>query len=225
MPASIVQGVECKLVYDGGLLLLPCAAPIGFYALPVGTQLLISFVPDTCISFCQQGFGADIQCAQVVGGTNITLCAGQSVNIGTSTEPNRHYQWEPVDYLSCDTCAIATVNPPGNAIYSRTETIPPCLSCQPVTTYYNIAVSPCTGTGEAPLASVVLSPVPTSGVLQVTGLIFERFRVFDTQGQLRMERRGSEDQTIDLSALPAAMYYLQMTSKDGQVLRKVTKVL
>ena len=223
MEASIIHGAECNLVYVGGLVLLPCSAPIGFYALPVGTPLLLSYTPNPCISFCLQGMGADIQCAQVVGGTNVALCAGQSINIGAPAEPNRHYQWSPVYQLNCDTCALASINPPENAIYSRTETIPACLSCQPVITYYNVAVSPCSGVSESAEQSVTLSPVPTDGLLRVQGFDFDQFRIFDPLGKLVLAGPANHDQIIDLSPLSTGMYYLQLHSKEAQILRKVWK--
>ncbi|MEO6039400.1 MAG: T9SS type A sorting domain-containing protein [Saprospiraceae bacterium] len=67
--------------------------------------------------------------------------------------------------------------------------------------------------------TVTLSP---NGLVQVQGLAFDRYSVFDELGEMWVAGPGTSTQ-IDLGHLPAGVYYLHLSSKAGEVVSKMLK--
>lgn len=218
-PALIVPGVECNLVSTGAGLLLPCSSPIGFYNLPVGTMLLIDYIPSSCVSFCQQGMESDIFCAQVEGGQYAELCAGESLAIGDPGNPGVIYAWEPSLYISCTDCPTAVVSPPSDAIYQRTET----SAAGSTTIFYNIEVVTCTGVGALAPSAVSVYPVPALEEIQVQGFDFERFVIVNTAGRVVLDGSAGAAKTIRVGALPPGLYYLHLWDEGRTAVCKFVK--
>ena len=70
-----------------------------------------------------------------------------------------------------------------------------------------------------------LHPNPTSGQVTITGKDLKTAEVFNTLGQRVATAKGEgERMTMDISALPAGVYFVNVTDKDGRkCVRKVVK--
>jgi len=66
-------------------------------------------------------------------------------------------------------------------------------------------------------------PIPTNGLVKVADMNYDRYSVTDTQGEMWVAGPGTSDRTIDLGHLPSGIYYLHLTSKDGEVVREMLK--
>ncbi len=224
IPATIIAGAGCNLVYANNTQLLPCSAPTGLQLLPVGTPLHISYFPMPCVSICLQGMEVKIECAQVDGGALVELCEGQSAMIGDPPLAGEAYQWAPLFYLECDTCAVATVEPPSDAIYWRTTTFPDCPACPQEVIYYNVQVSPCSDVEAAETIEIKCWPVPASEFLYIEGFAFEKFTMYDVYGQMRLSGiTNSATAPIDVRALEHGIYLLHLHSKSGDRVVKIVK--
>ncbi len=96
-----------------------------------------------------------------------------------------------------------------------------CPSCPPAQPFYNATVSNSAKASSA--QPIILSPIQTTGLIQLKGIAFERYRVFDSQGELWIGGPSPADQTIDLAYLPAGVYYLHLSTKDGELVHKILK--
>ena len=67
------------------------------------------------------------------------------------------------------------------------------------------------------------TPIPSNGLVKVSDLNYDRYSVTDTQGEMWVAGPGTSDRTIDLGHLPSGVYYLHLTSKDGEVVREMLK--
>ena len=82
------------------------------------------------------------------------------------------------------------------------------------------------GIGESELTGfVTLHPNPTNGQVTITGKDLKTAEVFNTLGQRVAIAQGEgERMTMDISALPAGVYFVNVTDKDGRkCVRKVVK--
>ena len=70
--------------------------------------------------------------------------------------------------------------------------------------------------------AIVLFPNPTSGRLQWRNVNAERVEVFTAQGS-RVAQYQNPTQEVDLSVLPAGVYYLQLLAADGTYVARVVK--
>ena len=70
-----------------------------------------------------------------------------------------------------------------------------------------------------------LHPNPTNGQVTITGKDLKTAEVFNTLGQRIATAQGEGEQmTVDISALPAGVYFVNVTDKDGRkCVRKVVK--
>ena len=70
-----------------------------------------------------------------------------------------------------------------------------------------------------------LHPNPTTGKVTITGKDLKQAEVFNTLGQHVATTKGEgERMTVDISALPAGVYFVNVTDKDGRkCVRKVVK--
>ena len=70
-----------------------------------------------------------------------------------------------------------------------------------------------------------LHPNPTTGKVTITGKDLKQAEVFNTLGQHVATAKGQGEQmTVDISALPAGVYFVNVTDKDGRkCVRKVVK--
>lgn len=216
-PATVVPGVECNLLSTATGLLMPCSAPIGVYNLPVGTNLLIDDSLASCASFCQQGIYSDIYCASVVGGIDVQMCAGSTQFIGFPGDPGATYDWQPGFYISCNDCPFASINPPSDAIYMQTTTQP---GGAVTVTFYNIDVVTCTTADEITTPGPVLFPVPARDEIEVRGLAFDRFEVYDQSGRLLRQGASEGETKIRLGEIPPGIYYLRLWSGEAVVMKK-----
>ena len=65
--------------------------------------------------------------------------------------------------------------------------------------------------------SVTLHPNPTNGQVTITGKDLKQAEVFNTLGQCVATGKGEGEQmTVDISALPAGIYFVNVTDKDGR---------
>ncbi len=88
---------------------------------------------------------------------------------------------------------------------------------------YTLPDSPSSSVKATSLQTVALVPMQTDGLVKLEGTAFERFRVFNAQGELWIGGPAAPGQTIDLGHLPAGVYYLHLSSGNGEVVRKVLK--
>ena len=74
-------------------------------------------------------------------------------------------------------------------------------------------------------ASATLHPNPTTGLVTITGENLKAAEVFNTLGQNVATATGEgETMQVDLSGLPAGVYFVNVTDKDGRkCVRKVVK--
>ncbi len=217
-PATVAPGVECNLLSTAAGLLMPCSAPIGLYNLPIGTNLLIDDSLASCVSFCQQGIYSDIYCATVVGGVDVQMCAGSTQFIGQPGDPGATYDWQPGFYINCNNCPFAGINPPSDAIYMQTTTQP---GGAVTVTFYNIDVITCTAADETAAPAPQLFPVPARDEIEVRGLAFDRFEIYDQAG--RVLRRGVSrgEAKIRFGVIPGGVYYLRLWSGELAVMKKL----
>ena len=97
-----------------------------------------------------------------------------------------------------------------------------CATCTPAQNFSNATTS--NTTAKSVSAQTINSvPLPTSGLIQLKGIAFDRYSVYDGKGELWIGGPKPADQTIDLHHLPAGVYYLHLSSKDGEIVRKVLK--
>ena len=68
-------------------------------------------------------------------------------------------------------------------------------------------------------------PNPTTGLVTITGQDLKQAEVFNTLGQRVATAKGEgERMTVDISALPAGVYMVNITDKDGRkCVKKVVK--
>lgn len=66
-------------------------------------------------------------------------------------------------------------------------------------------------------------PIPGNGLVKVTDMNYERYSVTDSQGEMWIAGPGTSDHTIDLGHLPSGVYYLHLSSKDGESVRTMVK--
>ena len=67
-------------------------------------------------------------------------------------------------------------------------------------------------------------PNPTTGLVTITGQDLKQAEVFNTLGQCVATAKGEGEQmTMDISALPASIYFVNVTDKDGR--KSVKKVV
>ena len=78
---------------------------------------------------------------------------------------------------------------------------------------------------NATTAFATLHPNPTTGQVTITGKDLKRAEVFNTLGQHVATTQGEGEQmTVDISVLPAGVYFVNVTDKDGRkCVRKVVK--
>ena len=82
------------------------------------------------------------------------------------------------------------------------------------------------GIGETETTTfATLHPNPTNGQVTITGKDLKTAEVFNTLGQRVATGKGEGEQmTVDISALPAGVYFVNVTDKDGRkCVRKVVK--
>ena len=74
-------------------------------------------------------------------------------------------------------------------------------------------------------AFATLHPNPTNGQVTITGKDLKQAEVFNTLGQHVATTQGEGEQmTVDISVLPAGVYFVNVTDKDGRkCVRKVVK--
>ena len=74
-------------------------------------------------------------------------------------------------------------------------------------------------------AFATLYPNPTNGLVTITGQELKSAEVFNAYGQRVATVQGDDEQmTIDLNGLPAGVYFVNVTDKDGRkCMRKVVK--
>ena len=70
-----------------------------------------------------------------------------------------------------------------------------------------------------------LYPNPTNAQVTITGKDIKQAEVFNTFGQRVATAQGGDERiTVDISALPAGVYFVNVTDKDGRkCVRKVVK--
>ena len=83
--------------------------------------------------------------------------------------------------------------------------------------------APNVGLQEMSNQNISMLPIPSNGLVHVDGIAYDRYSVMDSQGEMWVAGPGTKDRTIDLGHLPIGIYYLHLSSKDGEVVRKVLK--
>ncbi len=63
--------------------------------------------------------------------------------------------------------------------------------------------------------------VPASGLVKLSGISYNRYKVLDSQGEMWIAGPGTRDQTIDLGHLPTGTYYLYLSTAQGEIVNKV----
>ena len=78
---------------------------------------------------------------------------------------------------------------------------------------------------NATTAFATLHHNPTTGQVTIMGKDLKQADVFNTLGQRVATAKGEGEQmTVDISALPAGVYFVNVTDKDGRkCVRKVVK--
>lgn len=64
-------------------------------------------------------------------------------------------------------------------------------------------------------------PITASGLVRLAGISYDRYRILDSQGELWVAGPGTRDQTIDLGHLPTGIYYLHLSTTEGEFVNKV----
>ncbi len=85
------------------------------------------------------------------------------------------------------------------------------------------ATSPSSKAEDVSVPVVKPSPIPADGLIQVAEAAFSYYRVFDTAGELWIGGPVAASRTIDLGHLPNGVYYMYLSNRDGEVVRKVLK--
>ena len=78
---------------------------------------------------------------------------------------------------------------------------------------------------EAMENSFIIHPNPTTGLVTITGKDLKQAEVFNTLGQQVATARGEGERlTVDIGALPAGIYFVNVTDEEGRkCARKVVK--
>jgi hypothetical protein len=68
-------------------------------------------------------------------------------------------------------------------------------------------------------------PNPTAGELRIESgeLKIENVAIYDISGKIQKTENWETKNTIDISYLPAGVYFLRITTEQGEVVRKVLK--
>ena len=74
-------------------------------------------------------------------------------------------------------------------------------------------------------AFATVHPNPTNGLVSITGQDLKTAEVFNALGQRMATAKGNDEQmTIDLNGLPAGVYFVNVTDKEGRMcVRKIVK--
>ena len=73
--------------------------------------------------------------------------------------------------------------------------------------------------------AVIIYPNPTAGKLKVESgeLRVENFIIYDVLGKIQKIENWKKENTIDISHLPAGIYFVKISTETGEVMRKVVK--
>jgi len=105
---------------------------------------------------------------------------------------------------------IATVN--GTYALNVSDT----NNCTGASALYDIS-----GLGVSTIASsaaIHIMPNPTTGIINITGAGQVNISVYDVVGQMVKQAYNAEK--ISISDLPSGMYFIKLTSKDGQIIKQ-----
>lgn len=107
-------------------------------------------------------------------------------------------------------------------IIALAQTSAGLTSALPTQTFYN-ATSTSSKAEAVSVPVVKPSLIPADGLIPVAETAFIYYRVFDAAGELWIGGPVAASRTIDLGHLPQGVYYMYLSNKDGEVVRKVLK--
>ena len=203
---GLAYGNQLRRTSDGGSTWVPVA----FSGQPqFGTMTAVPGLPGTYISGgYQSSYSTTSPVTKIyTGTTTISRDYGSSWQV-MSTDSTAFRKlwavsageiWAGVDYMQG-----AQVGPPPN---------------QPLVKRY-AATALATRSSRTPTALVVAYPNPTAGLLKLDGPLQgeEEARLYDVAGRLcQQEKVSNGHRQLDLTALPAGLYYLTLTAASGEV--------
>ncbi len=171
----------------------------------VDAQLIVPFAVNQPPEF-QVDAGADVQYSD-----GMTLQA--SALGGTA---NYSYQWSPAQFLSDSNSANPTVSGLfGSTIFTvvATDLGLGCSLSDQVQVFYFAGID------EFSAHGAVVFPNPSSGNVHVRSVAGIRFvQLFSTSGSMLMMEHGaySTELTLDVSAVPAGVYFMSVELADGR---------
>jgi hypothetical protein len=165
--------------------------------------------------------GGDAGFIEKLCGTSLTItasdstpCAGDNVQLSATVISGATYTWTKNDTVIAGNSNTITISEPG--VY-EVYTDGGCPSASGP-----IYIIDCTGVGETMNAeSVGVYPNPVNDKLTVeTTLADYTLTVLNTLGQVIEQRVESERAVLDVSQYNSGIYYLQITTTEGQVMNR-----
>ena len=138
------------------------------------------------------------------------ICAGETANLNVSGAAN--YTWSS----GANTTSIA-VSPTVTSNYSVVGTSTDnCVNSSTVT----VTVDACTGIAKNNYNSVQVYPNPSSGIFNIQTEGTASLMVYNSLGQIVVEKSFNGTTTIDLTSVNSGVYFVRVTSSNGTVINK-----
>jgi len=162
-------------------------------------------------------------------GVDVTICNGDSIQIGTTEYEDYMYWWSPNEEIALDT--FGYVNP-GMPWVKPTETttytlIQKDFSFEETTDEVTITVEYCPGFSvkESVAEAIKIFPNPAKNFIEIESVhVIDSWKVLDVLGKKVASSKYLESSTnliIDVSSFDAGLYFLEMELDGIQVIKQL----